>query len=98
MKEILEIVLHSTLYPYEWVAPNFLSQYHPWIILKGHIPNGFILHGCASFSYFLVLNNFFPIEVMTDLYNYVNPKNGKHSPLISKETYDLIMENADVSF
>lgn len=34
-------------------------------------------------------------EVMTDLYNYVNPKNGKHSPLISKETYDLIMENAD---
>ena len=34
---------------------------------------------------------------MTDLYNYVNPKNGKHSPLISKETYDIIMANADVS-
>lgn len=35
-------------------------------------------------------------EVMTDLYNYVNPKNGRHSPLISKETYDIIMANADV--
>ena len=34
---------------------------------------------------------------MTDLYNYVNPKNGRHSPLISKETYDIIMANADVS-
>ena len=34
---------------------------------------------------------------MTDLYNYVNPKNGKHSPLISKETHEIIMRNADVS-
>ena len=34
---------------------------------------------------------------MTDLYNYVNPKNGKHSPLISKETHEIIMNNADVS-
>ena len=36
-------------------------------------------------------------DVMTDLYNYVNPKNGKHSPLISKETHEIIMNNADVS-
>lgn len=36
-------------------------------------------------------------DVMTDLYNYVNAKNGKHSPLISKETYEIIMNNADVS-
>lgn len=34
-------------------------------------------------------------DVMTDLYNYVNPKNGKHSPLISKETHEIIMKNAD---
>ncbi|XP_020628934.1 ribonucleoside-diphosphate reductase large subunit-like [Orbicella faveolata] len=34
-------------------------------------------------------------DVMTDLYNYVNPKNGKHSPLISKETHEIIMNNAD---
>lgn len=34
---------------------------------------------------------------MTDLYEYVNPKNGKHSPLISKEIYEIIMTNADVS-
>ena len=34
---------------------------------------------------------------MTDLYKYVNPRNGKHSPLISKETHEIIMNNADVS-
>lgn len=34
---------------------------------------------------------------MADLYNYVNPKNGKHSPLISKQVYEIIKANADVS-
>lgn len=34
---------------------------------------------------------------MTALYNFVNPKNGKHSPLISKDTHEIIMKNADVS-
>ncbi|KAL9973373.1 hypothetical protein ACROYT_G019824 [Oculina patagonica] len=34
-------------------------------------------------------------EVMTALYNFVNPKNGKHSPLISKDTHEIIMKNAD---
>merc|ERR1712050_380974 len=34
-------------------------------------------------------------EVMSDLYNWVNPKTGKHSPMISKELYDTIMANAD---
>nr|XP_039265299.1 ribonucleoside-diphosphate reductase large subunit-like [Styela clava] len=33
--------------------------------------------------------------VMTDLFEYVNPRNDCHSPLISKETHDIIMENAD---
>ncbi|XP_041455008.1 ribonucleoside-diphosphate reductase large subunit-like [Lytechinus variegatus] len=33
--------------------------------------------------------------VMTDLYEYVNPRNNLHSPLISKETMDIINENAD---
>ncbi|XP_071504655.1 ribonucleoside-diphosphate reductase large subunit-like [Diadema antillarum] len=33
--------------------------------------------------------------VMKDLYEYVNPRNGLHSPLISRETFDIIMENAD---
>ncbi|KAK7097045.1 ribonucleoside-diphosphate reductase large subunit-like [Littorina saxatilis] len=32
-------------------------------------------------------------EVMTDLYEWVNPKTGKHSPMISKETYDIIMKH-----
>ena len=34
---------------------------------------------------------------MKDLYEHVNPRNRKPSPLISKETYDIIMKNEDVS-
>jgi ribonucleoside-diphosphate reductase alpha chain len=33
-------------------------------------------------------------EVMTDLYNYVNPRTGKKAPLLSDETYNVIMNNA----
>uniref|UniRef100_A0AAR2JRY4 Ribonucleoside-diphosphate reductase n=1 Tax=Pygocentrus nattereri TaxID=42514 RepID=A0AAR2JRY4_PYGNA len=34
-------------------------------------------------------------DVMEDLYNYVNPLNGQHSPMISKETLDVIVANKD---
>lgn len=34
-------------------------------------------------------------QVVSDLYNYVNPKNGVHSPMISKEVLDIVMENKD---
>ncbi|RVE64852.1 hypothetical protein OJAV_G00130240 [Oryzias javanicus] len=34
-------------------------------------------------------------EVMEDLYNYVNPLNKRHSPMISKETLDIVLENKD---
>uniref|UniRef100_A0A8B9HMV2 Ribonucleoside-diphosphate reductase n=1 Tax=Astyanax mexicanus TaxID=7994 RepID=A0A8B9HMV2_ASTMX len=34
-------------------------------------------------------------EVMEDLYNYVNPLNGRHSPMISKDTLDVILANKD---
>jgi len=33
-------------------------------------------------------------EVMTDLYIYVNPRTGKKAPLLSDETYKVIMDNA----
>jgi ribonucleoside-diphosphate reductase subunit M1 len=33
--------------------------------------------------------------VVTDLYEYTNPHNGKHSPMVSKELLDIVMENAD---
>ena len=33
-------------------------------------------------------------EVMTDLYNYVNPRTGKKAPLLSDETYKVIQDNA----
>ncbi|MGV6846682.1 MAG: ribonucleoside-diphosphate reductase subunit alpha [Lutibacter sp.] len=33
-------------------------------------------------------------DVMTDLYNYVNPRTGKKAPLIANDTYKTIMDNA----
>ena len=33
-------------------------------------------------------------EVMTDLYNYVNPRTGKKAPLLSDEVYKVISDNA----
>jgi ribonucleoside-diphosphate reductase subunit M1 len=33
--------------------------------------------------------------VISDLHAYVNPKNNKHCPMISKETYDVVMKYAD---
>lgn len=34
-------------------------------------------------------------QVAEALYNYVNPENGLPSPLIAKQTHDIVMENAD---
>ncbi|KPP71776.1 ribonucleoside-diphosphate reductase large subunit-like [Scleropages formosus] len=34
-------------------------------------------------------------DVMEDLYNYVNRLNGRHSPMISKETLDIVLANKD---
>jgi ribonucleoside-diphosphate reductase subunit M1 len=34
-------------------------------------------------------------QVVNDLFTYVNPKNNKPSPMISKETYDTVMANAE---
>lgn len=33
---------------------------------------------------------------MEDLYSFVNPLNERHSPMISKETLDIILANKDV--
>ena len=33
-------------------------------------------------------------DVMTDLYNYVNPRTGNKAPLLSDEVYKVIMENS----
>ncbi|MDR6300028.1 ribonucleoside-diphosphate reductase subunit alpha [Mesonia maritima] len=35
-------------------------------------------------------------EVMTDLYEYVNPRTGEKAPLLSDEVYNVIMENKDI--
>ncbi|KAG6828050.1 ribonucleoside reductase large subunit Cdc22 [Tricholoma furcatifolium] len=34
-------------------------------------------------------------QVIKDLYNYVNPKNGRPAPMISKETYDVVCAHAE---
>ncbi|MFD0992629.1 ribonucleoside-diphosphate reductase subunit alpha [Tenacibaculum geojense] len=34
-------------------------------------------------------------ETMTDLYNYINPRTGKNSPLLADDVYKIIMDNAD---
>lgn len=34
-------------------------------------------------------------ETMRDLYNYVNPKTGKHSPVISESFYQIVQKHAD---
>ncbi|KAK3741577.1 hypothetical protein QZH41_012525, partial [Actinostola sp. cb2023] len=34
-------------------------------------------------------------DVIEDLYNYVNPKNDKHSPLVSKNLLDIVQKYAD---
>ena len=35
-------------------------------------------------------------ETVTDLYNYIDPKNGQKAPLISDEVYEIVQKNADV--
>ena len=39
----------------------------------------------------------FSIDVMQDLHDWVNPKNGKHSPMIAHGILEIMRENADVS-
>ncbi|SCU82562.1 LANO_0B06722g1_1 [Lachancea nothofagi CBS 11611] len=34
-------------------------------------------------------------QVVSDLFHYVNPKNGLHSPMISQEVFDIIEEHKD---
>ncbi|CCH43750.1 ribonucleoside-diphosphate reductase subunit M1 [Wickerhamomyces ciferrii] len=33
--------------------------------------------------------------VVDELYNYINPRTGKHSPMLSKDTYDIVQEFKD---
>ncbi|XP_052012014.1 ribonucleoside-diphosphate reductase large subunit [Apodemus sylvaticus] len=34
-------------------------------------------------------------DVMEDLYNYINPHNGRHSPMVASSTLDIVMDNKD---
>ncbi|CCK69530.1 ribonucleotide-diphosphate reductase subunit RNR3 KNAG_0C04280 [Huiozyma naganishii CBS 8797] len=35
-------------------------------------------------------------QVVSDLYHYVNPANGKHAPMISDKVYDIVMKNKEL--
>ncbi|KZT60669.1 hypothetical protein CALCODRAFT_480559 [Calocera cornea HHB12733] len=35
-------------------------------------------------------------QVIEDLYTYVNPKNGRHSPMIAKDIYEIVQENKEL--
>ncbi|CAK9301100.1 unnamed protein product [Gordionus sp. m RMFG-2023] len=35
-------------------------------------------------------------QSISDLYNYVNHKNGLHSPMVSYQTFQIVMENAEI--
>jgi ribonucleoside-diphosphate reductase alpha chain len=35
-------------------------------------------------------------DTVTDLYNYIDPKNGQKAPLISDEVFEIVQKNADV--
>ncbi|XP_045433398.1 ribonucleoside-diphosphate reductase large subunit isoform X3 [Pipistrellus kuhlii] len=34
-------------------------------------------------------------DVMEDLHNYINPHNGKHSPMVAQSTLDIVLANKD---
>ncbi|XP_057408914.1 ribonucleoside-diphosphate reductase large subunit isoform X3 [Balaenoptera acutorostrata] len=34
-------------------------------------------------------------DVMEDLFSYINPHNGKHSPMVAKSTVDIVLANKD---
>ncbi len=57
------------------------------------------LFSCKSVlkSQIFFYHSLFPFPaVMDDLFNYVHPVTKKWSPMISKETHDIIMANAEV--
>ncbi len=35
-------------------------------------------------------------ETVKDLFQYVNPETGKHSPMVSDELYDIVQRNSEV--
>lgn len=39
----------------------------------------------------------FFVEVIADMYNHINPDLNTHAPIVAKETYDIVMANADVN-
>jgi ribonucleoside-diphosphate reductase alpha subunit len=73
----------------EWsanVAVSMISNHQDYSILASRI--------VVSNLHKSTLNKF--SETIAKLYEYHNEKTGKHSPLVSKETYDYVQQNADV--
>ena len=64
-------------------------------VFSGELSPMFIWHRWPSTSPHCSISD--TVDVMTDLYNWINPKTDKHSPMISKTTYDLMMAHSAVS-
>lgn len=56
--------------------------------------SGLSLKTYSSFIYESTV--FLFVEVIADMYNHINPDLNTHAPIISQETYDVVMAHADV--
>lgn len=70
------------------------GNFRGWVVLPAQSPSTHVGPRVSRSAH--VLNPLSAADVMDDLYNYVNPHNGKHSPMISKETLDIVLANKDV--
>lgn len=68
---------------------TFATHLHPLCLNISVV--SVVTYSPPFFFFFLLF-----VDVMEDLYNYVNPLNKRHSPMISKETLDIISENKAV--
>ena len=41
-------------------------------------------------------NQFYFLDVISELYNYINPKTGVWSPMISNDVYEIVQKNSEV--
>ena len=66
---------------------SFIS---PCIVFKQHIYVCVVTLDIISvYMYYCILCT----DVVSDLYQYVNPANKVHSPIVSKDFHDLVMRN-----
>lgn len=90
------IALYLTIYQFA-VCMSCCISYTPTSTTHLIVFLWVYVHACISLDMIACFTMYHVFsEVMTDLYNWVNPKTEKPSPMISKSTYDIIMANSAV--